>query len=84
MAKRKGPTWDQIHEVGRNNIEQRESGGYERKYSEAGRTRVVIKCPFCTMRLTAYLWSLNGCGKRCDCGAMCDRTGTFYHFADRA
>lgn len=37
--------------------------------SEHGRSSIDIKCPFCGQVSTAYLWSLNGCGKKCACGA---------------
>ena len=29
-----------------------------------------IECPFCGEEVKAYLWSLCGCGKRCECGAL--------------
>lgn len=84
MAKRKGPTWAQINEAGSNQIETRSGGGYIRKRSEMGRTRVDLKCPFCKTTMTAYLWSLAACGKRCTCGAMCSGRGDFHHFAHRS
>lgn len=84
MAKRKGPTWDQIHAPGANNIESRDFPGYTRKWSEMGKSRIEVKCPFCKMTITAYLWSVAGGGKRCNCGAMFGSGGTFYHFADRS
>lgn len=41
------------------------------RYSEKGRTRVKIKCPFCFQRFWAYVWSISGGGKKCtNCGAM--------------
>ena len=36
----------------------------------SGRSTVIITCPFCDVRTEAYLWSLAGSGKRCDCGAV--------------
>lgn len=83
MAKKKGPTWEQINAPGANNIEARQSGGYLRKITQMGKTRVVLRCPFCKGEVTAYVWSLSGGGKRCGCGAMAGGEGTFYHFADR-
>ena len=84
MAKRKGPTWDQVHEPGSNRIESRDCGGYLRKRAEPGRTRVDLRCPFCKATVTAYVWSLSGGGKRCDCGALAGSGGVFHHFTQGA
>jgi len=35
-----------------------------------GRTRAAIACPFCGCTTEAYVWSLAGSGKRCECGAV--------------
>ena len=35
-----------------------------------GRGTVKIVCPFCDDHVTAYVWSLNGGGKKCSCGAL--------------
>jgi hypothetical protein len=45
---------------------------YEVAYrvSETGRSRVGIRCPFCDVVTEAYVWSLAGSGKRCECGAV--------------
>jgi hypothetical protein len=37
--------------------------------SEHGRSTVLIECPFCRVETEAYIWSLNGSGKNCVCGA---------------
>jgi hypothetical protein len=37
--------------------------------STIGKSEVYIVCPFCGTENKAYLWSLAGCGKRCQCGA---------------
>lgn len=80
----KGPTWAEIGDPKNDNrIEERDSGGYTRKISQMGKTRVMLTCPFCKYELWAYLWSLAGGGKRCQCGALCGGSGTFHHFADR-
>lgn len=39
--------------------------------TEHGRSTVVIECPFCQTKVTAYVWSLAGSGKKCpECGAI--------------
>lgn len=35
-----------------------------------GRVKLTLTCPFCSAEVPAYLWSLSGGGKRCDCGAL--------------
>lgn len=41
-----------------------------REFSEMGRSRILIECPFCGETFWAYVWSLAGCGKKCPrCGA---------------
>lgn len=60
-----------------NSTETRQIDGYKRKWSEMGKTRIAVDCPFCGVELIAYLWSLAGSGKRCQCGAKMDSTGTF-------
>ena len=37
--------------------------------SRFGRSTVRIDCPFCGETTKAYLWSLAGSGKKCQCGA---------------
>lgn len=49
---------------------------------EFGKTRLHIDCPFCGGLVVAYLWSLAGGGKRCDCGAMIGHYGTAYKVKD--
>lgn len=48
--------------------------------SEFGRSTIVIRCPFCTAHITAFLWSLAGGGKRCACGALFGGRGTAYRW----
>lgn len=43
--------------------------------SAMGRSRITIVCPFCQADVVAYLWSLAGCGKRCECGAKFNQLG---------
>jgi hypothetical protein len=35
-----------------------------------GRSYCYITCPFCEAEVKAYIWSLSGGRKRCDCGAL--------------
>lgn len=37
-----------------------------------------IECPYCFAEVKAYLWSLCGGGKRCNCGALFGSHGTAY------
>lgn len=83
MAKPKGPKWDEVHAPGSNRIEHRQ-GVLLRKSSRPGRSTVTLRCPFCEIPVTAYVWSLNGGGKRCDCGALAGRDGVFHHYAKGA
>ena len=57
--------------------EFREHCGYLVLSSEVGRTHVGLKCPFCAATVLAYLWSLAGSGKRCECGAVCTQVGAW-------
>lgn len=88
----KGPTWAQIGEdfragaLGPNAIEARPysySGPYPKP---AGHTEVDITCPFCRGALSSRLWSLEGAGKRCSCGALfggiAKANPTAYHWSD--
>lgn len=47
-------------------------------YSNVGRTRVDLDCPYCGRTVVAFLWSLSGGGKRCPCGAFFGSRGTAY------
>ena len=53
------------------------------KISDYGRSRVIFNCPFCTNKVTAYMWSLCGGGKRCDCGAIFGSGGTGYRLKEK-
>lgn len=46
-----------------------------RIYRAPGRTAVDIECPFCQCVTQAYVWSLAGSGKRCECGALLQGSG---------
>lgn len=50
---------------------------------EAPSSRIQwIRCPFCTHEVKAYVWSLSGGGKRCDCGALFNARGIAYKMPD--
>jgi hypothetical protein len=54
--------------------------------SSMGRSTVQADCPFCTIRVTIYLWSLAGGGKKCTnnkCGAIFTSFGICYPVAGR-
>lgn len=38
--------------------------------ARAGLSSVIAECPWCNGRTKLFIWSLNGGGKRCSCGAM--------------
>lgn len=79
--KRKGPTWDETRDTTR--VEQREYTVLSRT-DRVGRSSVDIRCPFCSTVVMAFIWSLCGGGKRCDCGAMFGSIGgVAYHWKDR-
>ena len=44
--------------------ESKEHNVYEGS-REHGRSTVFIECPFCGEQTEAYVWSLNGSGKKC-------------------
>lgn len=31
---------------------------------------VLLRCPFCSAIVKAYVWSISGRGKKCECGAL--------------
>lgn len=39
---------------------------------------VYFNCPWCETEIKAYVWSLNGGGKRCECGAIFSGRGHGY------
>lgn len=48
--------------------------------SSHGKSTVYIKCPFCCEETRAYIWSLNGSGKRCEndsCKAILGRCNAY-------
>ena len=54
------------------NLSKAESRPYVTKEyvsEENGRSHIWLNCPFCKASVKAYVWSLAGGGKRCECGA---------------
>jgi len=49
---------------------------------EVGRVYVVVVCPFCGNNIGAFLWSLCGSGKKCDCGAVVFRFNAYLRKQD--
>lgn len=39
---------------------------------------VYFHCPYCNIEIKAYVWSLCGGGKRCECGAIFGSKGVGY------
>jgi hypothetical protein len=61
----------------RDEREFKQHTGLTTLYSTLGRTLVRLTCPWCGDDVVAYLWSLAGFGKRCECGAVCGRFGAW-------
>ena len=64
-------SWTEVHQ-NKTQIETREFKA-TKKTPEVGHTYFLIKCPFCDSLIKAFVWSLAGTGKSCDCGALFDR-----------
>lgn len=48
-----------------------------RRFTEMGKTRILIECPVCKETVWGYVWSLAGSGKKCPkCGALHTYNGT--------
>ncbi len=68
-------TWNDVDDptIEERNYYRRDGG------RQAGRSFIVIECPFCVNDVETYLWSLAGGGKRCPwCGAMLSHYGKAY------
>ena len=53
--------------------------GLEHKSSNT----VYFNCPFCGIEVKAYVWSLTGGGKNCQCGALfTGRSGRAYRWKE--
>ena len=78
-TKRKPVRFSDVHENAE--VETRDFA-IEGGRSAPGRSTVVILCPYCNAHVTAYLWSLAGGGKRCECGALFGSTGNAYQWRE--
>lgn len=67
---RKGPTLNQIHEPGRNDIETRPIADIRGPFSAIGRSFYKVQCPFCETTVKCFAWSYAAVGKKCGCGAF--------------
>lgn len=78
---RKGPTfsdaWQQPDAV-----EMREYRAHCESMEPPSSIVLYFHCPFCRSEVKAYLWSLSGSGKRCDCGAMFSSRGYGIHWKE--
>lgn len=59
------------------NCERREYKVLHR-YDCVGRSSVTFHCPWCNDHIEAFIWSICGGGKRCECGAIFGGSGTGY------
>lgn len=57
--------------------EMRENKRYNYTPQPNGRSYYYIVCPYCEATTKAYIWSLHGGGKKCNCGALHSTFGTF-------
>lgn len=48
------------------------------RIDRVGKTTIECLCPFCAQTTTAYLWSISGTGKLCECGAKFASHGQAY------
>lgn len=74
----KGPRWTDVHQR-RDLVDSRE---YATLWTTSGMgtSSVTLRCPFCSGRVVAYIWSLAGRGKRCECGALYGSVGLAHHW----
>lgn len=68
MAKRKKTTFADIHDEER--TEFRHYYVYREGLEHRSSNTIYFDCPFCNRGIKAYLWSLAGGGKACECGAI--------------
>lgn len=52
--------------------------------SRQGRSTTTFACPWCKAEVVAFVWSLCGGGKRCDCGAIFGGSGQGYRLTAEA
>lgn len=50
---------------------------------EHGKSKGIIECPCCGTFTEVFIWSFNGCGKRCDgCNVLLGRRGAYIKAAE--
>jgi len=70
-------TWDDVSAKRVDARSYESGGGYTP--GENGTSSIKFNCPFCRATVIAYLWSISGCGKRCECcGAIFGSGGGAY------
>lgn len=77
--KKKGPKHDQLTQL--KDAISTLPFEVEAETLERPSSRVLwIRCPHCHDLEKAYLWSISGGGKRCQCGALLTRSGDAHHW----
>lgn len=69
---------------GSNRVEVRDYAASRGHARASGRSFMIISCPFCGANVKAFIWSIRGGGKRCDCGAMHSWIGHTYRIKAEA
>lgn len=77
-----GPSFAQIHAQSKERAIEHRTYRAVPGESRMGRSTIIVPCPFCKRPIVAYIWSIAGGGKRCDCGALFATGGDAYHWAN--
>jgi len=67
--------FDDIHKV---NCETRKIEVHRDGLEHPSSRIIYFNCPWCKNEVKAYVWSMCGGGKRCDCGAIFGSYGRGY------
>lgn len=82
MPKQKGPTFNERVQFPEQ-IEKRYFEVHDSGLEHRSSNVIYLFCPFCDREIKAYLWSLHGSGKRCECGAIFNSLGMAQHWRNR-
>lgn len=81
--KQKGPKFDDLNKLA-DELETRYIRILAEDVEHPSSRVIYFDCPFCNVAVKAYVWSLCGGGKRCDCGALfTGRSGRAVHFKNK-